>query len=331
MKKIIMIFISASFIMSLCGCGFIDEAVDDMKKDREWAIENNAFTDGNGSGKKSSDENDSSSDNQIVDQPQKSDDSDELKVGETTTFTVDQGDKEGEIELTILNWGSIWSDNYEQNIIWFDTEFNNVGENPVSISAALFAVYADDYSVDLSYLESDGLQTTSLDSGRKAKGRVYAVVDSNSVNSIEVQVSSAVWVLQRIDTSEPNSVETDSTTENEVATEETSTSYGDFSGEYTGSKYTATVTMYAETMTSSDDELVCGTIDIFCNGEKLFSKDLYLEDEDTAPWNKQYDVLCSFAGFDVGKNYAGFTQSAGKNSLDLGFDGEYSDTLEINN
>ena len=56
-----------------------------------------------------------------------------------------------------------------------------------------------------------------------------------------------------------------------------------------------------------------------------------MEDEDTAPWNKQYDVLCSFAGFDVGKNYAGFTQSAGKNSLDLGFDGEYSDTLEINN
>ena len=224
--------------MSLCGCDFVDNAVDDMKKDREWAIENNAFTDGNGSGKKNSDENDSSSDNQTVDQPKESDDSNELKVGETTTFTVDQGEKEGEIELTILNWGSVWSDNYAQNIIWFDTEFNNVGENPVSISAALFAVYADDYSVDLSYLESDGLQTTSLDSGRKAKGRVYAVVDANSVNSIEVQVSSAVWVLQRIDTSEPNSVETDSTTENEVATEETSTSYGDFSGEYTGSKYT---------------------------------------------------------------------------------------------
>lgn len=43
MKKIIMIFISASFIMSLCGCDFVNNAVDDMKKDREWAIENNAF------------------------------------------------------------------------------------------------------------------------------------------------------------------------------------------------------------------------------------------------------------------------------------------------
>jgi hypothetical protein len=174
-KKIISTIMCVVLVTALSGCEFVDTAVEEAKKDSEWTKENNAFTDGAGAG------NDST---ESV--------SNKREVGETASFTVE----DGSMDVTVTDWGSVWSDYHEQNIVYFNAEFNNTGTTAISITPGLFSVYADDYAVELAYTESDVLQTTSLDAGRKAKGKIYAVADADNVGTIEVQLANTVWTLK---------------------------------------------------------------------------------------------------------------------------------------
>lgn len=183
-KKIALLLTCIITLSSLSACSFADNVVDDMKKDYKFTKENNALTDGNKGldipfleSKESEDENSTN----------------ELETGDTASFTVEE---DGTMDVTITEWGTYWDDLKEENIIYFDVEFNNTGSTEIAVGPSLFSVYADDYSTELTYAESDMLQATSVHGGRKAHGRVYADVNADSVSKLEVQLAETVWVLK---------------------------------------------------------------------------------------------------------------------------------------
>ena len=338
MKKMLTILIGAVVIANLAGCDLSDDASDESNPATEWTKDSDTTGGESGTDENSNSGNDADSDSQEKSGSQADSESEDEnsnilrtnKVGESSIFVV--GEDENEVEVTLSNWGVIWNDLYEQKLIFFDVEFNNIGENSVDVSPGLFTVYADDYAVEIIYAPDDSMQPTTLSSGRKAKGRVYALLDPDSANSIEVQVAKTVWVLKN--DSETNSADSASVTENVNGSEDpassgTSSDYEDFSGTYADSKFTAVIEEYPELVTASDGTVSYGKMDLYHDGEKLYSRELYLEDGNTAPWNKDYDIVCSFSGSDVEKNYVGFLQADGKKCIELGFGGEYSDTLEI--
>lgn len=184
LKRIALLLTCIFALSSLNACSFVDSVVDDMKKDYKFTKENNALTDGNKGidipfleSKESEDENSIN----------------ELKTGDTASFTVEE---DGTMDVTITEWGTYWDDLKEENIIYFDVEFNNTGSTEIAVGPSLFSVYADDYSTELTYTELDMLQTTSVHGGRKAQGRVYADVNADSVSKLEVQLAETVWVLK---------------------------------------------------------------------------------------------------------------------------------------
>ena len=183
-KKIALLLTCIITLSSLSACSFVDNVVDDMKKDYKFTKENNALTDGN-----------KGLDIPFLEskEPENENSTNELETGDTASFTVEE---DGTMDVTITEWGTYWDDLKEENIIYFDVEFNNTGSTEIAVGPSLFSVYADDYSAELTYAESDMLQATSVHGGRKAHGRVYADVNADSVSKLEVQLAETVWALK---------------------------------------------------------------------------------------------------------------------------------------
>lgn len=183
LRRIALLLTCVFTVSSLNACSSASNVEEEKNSDYEVTKENSA----------------SSDENTEVDIPvsdsQGSEDTDlnKLKIGETASFTVEE---DGTMDVTITDWGISWNDMKEENTIYFDVEFENTGSTKIEIGPSMFSVYADDYSTELSYLELDVLQTTSLHGGRKARGKVYATVNADSVDKIEVQIAKTVWVLK---------------------------------------------------------------------------------------------------------------------------------------
>lgn len=110
-------------------------------------------------------------------------------VGETVTF-------ESGISVTITEWGTKYNHYHGQTISYIDVEFENNGTEACSISPGMLSVYADDYAMDITYMEDDASNTVAIDVGRRAGLRIYAVVDPRQVEKLEAQLGNAVWVLK---------------------------------------------------------------------------------------------------------------------------------------
>lgn len=275
LKRIALLLICIFALLSLNACSFVDSVVDDMKKDYKFTKENNALTDGNKGldipfleSKESEDENSIN----------------ELKTGDTASFTVEE---DGTMDVTITEWGTYWDDLKEENIIYFDVEFNNTGSTEIAVGPSFFSVYADDYSTELMYTELDMLQTTSVHGGRKAHGRVYADVNADSVSKLEVQLAETVWVLKDNKNSDNTESEEEvsgkampENTEPENETSDTGIPenliYGEEDiGNIAGMYWDYTATSNIElSMYSSPEENAVGNVEVYYSGTPTYTGEI---------------------------------------------------------
>lgn len=59
----------------------------------------------------------------------------------------------------------------------------------------IFNIYADDYSVDTEWSE-EGTFLETLAPGKKTSGKVYAEMDADEVNKIEVQIHDSTVLIK---------------------------------------------------------------------------------------------------------------------------------------
>lgn len=183
--KTVVVIIATILVISLSGCGFAEDVVQDIKEDAEWAKENGALTDGNepldifGS-----DENESNDTTEIT----------YLKLGETASFSANG---ETSVDVTVTGGDLTWNDLTEKTCIYFDVMLENTGSKATMVAPSLFSVYVNGYAAKLTSLNLDVLPTLSLDGGRKVTGRVYADtdIDGMAIAEVELQLANTVWSL----------------------------------------------------------------------------------------------------------------------------------------
>jgi len=71
----------------------------------------------------------------------------------------------------------------------------NTGDEEVTVSDNIFNIYADDYSVDTEWSE-EGTFLETLAPGKKTSGKVYAEMDADEVNKIEVQIHDSTVLIK---------------------------------------------------------------------------------------------------------------------------------------
>jgi len=311
LKKKVLLLICILAMSSLSACEFIDDVEEMGKKDMEWAKENHAFTDGR-----------SGVDISLFDE-EKSDEEtirDELKIGDTASFSI--GDEGGTVDVTISNWGVGWDDFTEKDLIYFEVEMKNTGSNAIKISPNIFSVYADNCVVDTT-LKSDSMSVSSLDSGRKASGKVYAVVNVDSVERLEVQIDNTVWVLKGSE-SKDSSTSEEKTTEDKNATSTYDYEAMTYAGSYEGwGGYSISFSAY-----SSVEDDVIGVAEIYYEGEFVSSQPVHIctdrGDWSGSDYDQFYVMHC-----DGYNEYLGFYKSEGKSMLDYNGPNSNYDLLEM--
>ena len=181
MKKCI-VGISVFLLCALLGgCGFVEEVVEDVQEDIEWAQEHNAYTDGNkpdlGFGK--DDEEDNKNTEKKV-----------LQVGDSRSFE----NEDTTLEITVTETGSVYSSFYDQQVVYFAYTIENTG-NKRSTVGNYFSAYNDDIVLEEEYAEEDSFMTATIDPGRKCNAKTYLLISPNEVGRLEVEIDNVVWLL----------------------------------------------------------------------------------------------------------------------------------------
>lgn len=226
-KKVALGLIMSLSLTSLCGCSAAENFVNQVEKDKEWAEENNAFTDGQNpyaSSDKDSSAEDKSTKTDSVNKP---DSDSKYSIGDIVSMTSENSDS---MDISLTDWGTIWDEFKERNIIYITYSIENTGDTIFTVGNGFFNVYVDDYSVEQDYAQEDVIVSTDLSAGRKATGKIYLDIDSETVGSIEVECGDSVFVIK-----EPGNVEiADSAPEDNVYVHDEGITDMDIAGHYEG-------------------------------------------------------------------------------------------------
>lgn len=141
------------------------------------------------------DEDANADDNAGADSSDKVEEDGKYKVGDTTKFFMENG---GEIAVTVTDWGTDYDSFTEEPLTYAEYYIENIGDEEVTVGNGSFNMYADDFSVDLTYSGSSDMYVGSanISSGRKVTGRVYGVLDPDSADNIELEVYDKIYVLK---------------------------------------------------------------------------------------------------------------------------------------
>ena len=118
-------------------------------------------------------------------------------VGDVLNFSNSNGE---EYSVCITDWGtsvdgSILDIFSLKTVTWFQYVIMNTGDEEVTVSDNIFNIYADDYSVDTEWSE-EGTFLETLAPGKKTSGKVYAEMDADEVNKIEVQIHDSTVLIK---------------------------------------------------------------------------------------------------------------------------------------
>lgn len=131
--------------------------------------------------------------------------SDESSSEEPTVYSVGDvikcsnylGDR---YSVCITDWGtsvdgSLLNIFSLETVTWFQYVIVNTGDESMTISDNIFSIYADDYTVDTKWTE-EGTFLETLAPGKKTSGKVYAEMNADNVNKIEVQVNDSMVLVK---------------------------------------------------------------------------------------------------------------------------------------
>ena len=143
------------------------------------------------------DEEANADDNAGADSSDKVEEDGKYKVGDTVKLSDENG---GKIAVTVTEWGTDYDSLTEETLTYAEYYIENIGDEEVTVGSGLFTMYTDDYSIDTTSSGSSDMFVLRADisAGRKLTGRVYGVLDPDSVDNIELEVGGSIYVLKNI-------------------------------------------------------------------------------------------------------------------------------------
>ena len=115
------------------------------------------------------------------------------QVGEPIYLTDANG---GTMTLTINDWGKDYETLSSKKLLYVEYEIENTGDTDVSFGNSVFEIYADDYTVEQSYIEDGADMLSTIAPGRKANAKLYGVMDPDNVTNIELQINDIVIAIK---------------------------------------------------------------------------------------------------------------------------------------
>lgn len=191
-------------------------------------------------------------------------------IGDSVDFESDDG---GTIRVTLTDWGSA-DDGLGSSVLAVKYMIENTGTTSVRVGPGLFSVYADDYSIEQTYLNSEDSHTADLSGGRKMDGIFYAKINPNDAQVIEVECGGSVFVLKDggdavSDSGSRNVVSVDEDTSNtadipaDMRVDSEKIDYLALSGNYGGMQGMSSIDL---SMYSSPEENSVGNADVYVQG-----------------------------------------------------------------
>lgn len=198
-KKIVILIAMGMIMAAISGCAVVDESTRDVNNNAESTNEAEENTEPT---------SEYDAENSIASKTldEESVQSAKYQVGDTVAFETTSG---AQIEVTITDWGYDSNVYTDERLLYVEYEIKNVGNISVTVSNALFNIYADDYVVQQSFSASSDMAVASaeLSGGRKVAGRVYGDINPDSVGTIDLEVGDAVFAIKDGNTSTNDSVE----------------------------------------------------------------------------------------------------------------------------
>lgn len=169
-----------------------------------------AVSDEDDKSKESSNTNNSGNTQSAQDKPEESKQEDEptaelKQENSDNIFHVEDVLETKKIKLSYLSCGEyIESNSYIEpaegnKFIYFEFEFENIGNTDTSVGSFVFDCYADGYEAKQTYLATDDnvmISITTLSTGRKTRGIVVFEVPQDAEN-IEVEYETSYWTQDK--------------------------------------------------------------------------------------------------------------------------------------
>lgn len=126
---------------------------------------------------------------------QKADKDERLEVGKS--YVVDATDDE-HVKITVNEAGvepvgPVQNDVYQDQIIYLDCKFENVGDKTIDVGPEWFAFYADNKHVDIG---ADSMDQEYISTDRETSGTIYALVNPDDVTVLEVEFAGKAFILK---------------------------------------------------------------------------------------------------------------------------------------
>ena len=268
-KKLIVGMLMAS-VLCICGCGNAEELVENQieaaKEQIEWAEEHDARTNGESAEERLEDNLGITTEDieNVVEAVEEigsvsaSESGGTYSIGETVPMYVEWDGGHGEYNLTITGWEAIYNSAYGETNIGITYTVENTGEANIFVGDSMFAIYADDYAVEESYMEDNMPSSADLSSGRKFDGILYGKINPENASNIELECGDVVFVLK--ESAQPETTVSNSGTgiiPDALTYSTDAIPYMDIAGSYSGIKASCSLSMYS----SFDGEAV-GVISI---------------------------------------------------------------------
>ena len=210
MKKRLLALLTGVMILSgVTGCGVTEDLAEGAKEQLEWTEENNALTNGRTPEEQIEDTfgidistEDSSTASSISS-------STEFELGDTAEFmwTNDDGSS-SHLEVTVTGCEPVY--NGEKNVTAIFYTVTCIDGVEVSFDNGSFTCYADSKYVEQTYWEDyNNFSYGKVVPGTSYEGCYVADVDSNTVTTIDMYLSDAIWHCQKETVSTSDNIDFD--------------------------------------------------------------------------------------------------------------------------
>lgn len=212
MKKRLLVLLTGVMILSgVTGCGATEQLVEECKEDYQRAQENGDLTNGRTTSEQIEDTigDLTGVDVSFESSSTSSSSSDEYELGETVGFTTtNENGTSSHLEVTVTGYEPVYNGEKNVTAIFYTVTCTDGAE--VAFENTNFTCYADSKYVGQSYWgDYNSFSFATLVPGTSYEGCYVADVDSNTVTTIDMYLSDAIWHCQKETVSTSDNIDFD--------------------------------------------------------------------------------------------------------------------------
>lgn len=114
------------------------------------------------------------------------------RIGDKISLSSEDG---MQIEITLTDYGMEYGTSQYGNLAYVNYTIENTGVVDATVGESLFDMYGDDYKIDLVPYSGTILNTT-ISSGRKISGTLYADINMDQYTRLELECADAIFLLR---------------------------------------------------------------------------------------------------------------------------------------